>query len=406
PVVFNVAAGTYNEQVIIPQIPGASATNTIVFNGNLATLSFNSANTALRAGIWLDGADHITIDGLNINVGGGTYGWGVLLTNKADSNKILNNNISTSATSTSSNFIGIYFNGSPSVTFTSGNNANGNLVQGNTIDGGVYGIKLYGSTFPYNMNNIIRNNIVKNFYQYGIYVYGNNDALISGNDISRPTRTSVTTTYGVYVSSGSNLLVEKNRVHDVYQALTTNSTSTVYGIYISADGTSTARNKAYNNAIYNIHKSNGTIYGIYFNFYYYWNIYHNTITLDDATSTAGATYGISGYGILDTVRNNIVSITRAGTGTKYLLYYPTTTATNLPYSNNNVLYMAAPAGTNYTGYAGTTSFATLANWQAANGGIFDQQSVAVDPQFANPAAGNLYPNNTAIAFLGAPLGVT
>lgn len=51
PVVFNVLAGTYIEQVNIPAIAGASATNTITFNGgtgNATTriIQFTSAATS------------------------------------------------------------------------------------------------------------------------------------------------------------------------------------------------------------------------------------------------------------------------------------------------------------------------------------------------------------------------
>ena len=66
PVTFNVAPGSgpYNEQLIIPAITGASATNTITFNGNGATLQFLATNNFNRAGVKLDGADHIIFDGL------------------------------------------------------------------------------------------------------------------------------------------------------------------------------------------------------------------------------------------------------------------------------------------------------------------------------------------------------
>ena len=137
PVVFNVATGTYNEQVNIPQILNASSVNTVRFNGNGATLLSSPSVSTNRTGITLNGADFVTIDSLTINVSGGTYGWGILLTNTADSNRITNCTINTSISSTSSNYIGILINGSVSSTSTSGNNANGNLISGNTINGGI-----------------------------------------------------------------------------------------------------------------------------------------------------------------------------------------------------------------------------------------------------------------------------
>src|SRR5690606_20937675 len=62
PVTFNVAAnsGPYNEQLEIPAITGASATNTITFNGNNDTIQANSV-TGARHVIKLNGAKFVTI---------------------------------------------------------------------------------------------------------------------------------------------------------------------------------------------------------------------------------------------------------------------------------------------------------------------------------------------------------
>src|SRR4030095_11958944 len=103
PIVFNVAPGTYNEQVTIPVILNSSTVNTVRFNGHGATLVSSPSSSTDRTGLTLNGADHVTIDSLNIDVSAGTYGWGVLLTNQADSNKITNCIITTSISSTTSN---------------------------------------------------------------------------------------------------------------------------------------------------------------------------------------------------------------------------------------------------------------------------------------------------------------
>jgi metal-sulfur cluster biosynthetic enzyme len=403
PVKFTVAPGSgpYDEQIVIPQISGASATNTITFKGNLATLSFNSTVTTNRAGIILNGADFIIIDSLIVDASAGTYGWGIVLTNQADSNIISNSTIITNATSTSSNYVGIAINGSATGTAVSGNNGNGNLIIGNTVIGGYYGIYVYGSTTPYNTGNVIKNNNVQESYIYSMYLYGNTNLTVSGNDISRPTRTSVSTGYGIYLSTTTSALVEKNRIHDLFGGAPT-STSSAYPIYVAGSGTSVAApNRAENNLIYNINNGGGLIYGIYGAGYNNWNYYHNTIVLDDASATAGTTYGMYVYGTGVNVKNNIVYITRGGTGTKYNLYYSTT---GVAASNNNVLYNNAAAGTNGIGYY-NAGYATLAAWQAANGGVYDQQSISVDPMFANPSSGDFRPTEPSIMFAGANVGV-
>ncbi|MCB8994072.1 MAG: hypothetical protein H6538_00520 [Bacteroidales bacterium] len=62
PVIFNVASGTYNEQVVIPEITGASAVNTIVFqsqsgDSSQVILSYNSTSAANNFTLKLNNSD-------------------------------------------------------------------------------------------------------------------------------------------------------------------------------------------------------------------------------------------------------------------------------------------------------------------------------------------------------------
>jgi parallel beta-helix repeat protein len=402
PVTFDVAPGTYNEQVTIPQINGTSATNRVVFKGNGAILNYTTSDANNRTAVILNGADYVTIDSLTIDVSGGTYGWGVVLMNRADSNIIRNCTINTNTTATSTNYLGIAVNGSSTATSTSGNNGNGNLISGNTINGGYYGIQLYGSTTPYIQNNVVKDNVVKDFYSYGIYFYGTNNTAISGNELVRPNRTPVTTTYALYVSTNTNALVEKNRIHNLFDAAAS-STSTVYCLYIGTSGVSTTEpNRVENNLIYNINNGAGSQYGIYGLGYNNYNYYHNTVVLDDAGSTAGATYGMYVYGTAVNVKNNIVIVSRGGTGSKYTMYYSTGVTT----SNNNVLQMLSTGGTtNVLVNRNSVNYTTLASWQASNGAAFDQQSVDADPMFVNPGSGDFTPQNPQLNDIGANVGV-
>ena len=92
----------------------------------------------------------------------------------------------------------------------------------------------------------------------------------------------------ILLSLSTSAKVNGNYIHgllDVNPA----STNDVYGIYFTGvDALAGLENMVSNNAIYDI-KSNGLIYGIYNsssdNVFYY----HNTISLDDATSTTTET---------------------------------------------------------------------------------------------------------------------
>lgn len=410
PVVFNVApfSGPYSEQLVIPQIPGASATNTITFNGNGATLLFNSTNSSSRAGILLNGADHIIIDSLIIDGSGGTYAWGIVLMNQADSNIIRKCNINIgNLGSSSTSYMGIVLNGSATSTVTTGNNANGNLFDRNTVNGGYYGIHVYGnSTASPNVNNVFTNNTVLNNYGYGFYVGYQANIVISNNDISRPSRSNTTTMYAIYMTTGvTNALVERNRIHNMFDALSS-STSSLYCIYDASNAVAGQEVKVINNLIYNT-GGNGSVYGIYNTDADYMQAYHNTVALDDQSATSGSAYGIyqttTAVGLV--YRDNIVDVSRSGTGTKRCIYFGSTSSSII--SNNNVLYMNSSAGSsNYLGQFGSTNYSTLANWQTANNSAYDQQSLSADPLFINPGAGDYTPSSAAINDRGVDVGVT
>jgi hypothetical protein len=396
PVTIAVSGGPYTEQFLLGTIPGTSATNTIVVNGGGSTLQFASTNTNQRAVVQLNGADYVTITNLTINATGGTYGYGIQLTSNADNNTLSNNTINSDLAATSTNFAGIVLSGTATSASSTGDVGNNNLIQGNTVNGGYYSITLFGNATTLSTGNQIRNNVVRDFYSYGIYFGYQDGAQIIGNDVARPLRTNGSTLYGIYATSTArNLAIEKNRVHDLFAGNPT-STSSGYPIYLATGTTATAAapNDVVNNVLYNLSGS-GLQYGIYSLGAAYSRIYNNTINSDDqTTATTSTTYGIYSSGTGAEVRNNVVRITRGGTGTKTGLYY----TTNAPASTTNDIYV--PSGN--VGYY-TTTYATLAAWQAANGGVFDQNSVSADPIFAGASTGNLLPANSQLNNAGTPL---
>ena len=410
PVVFNVEPGTgpYNEQVVIPEISGASATNTVTFNGNLSTIQFETSSSSDRHIIKLDGADHIILKKLNLYFQNApTYGWGIHLTNGANYNKIDSNTINMSEiTSTgSSNSGGIIGSGSNTSVFTDGD-ASYNTISNNTITGGYQGIILNASTGNVGgTKNVITKNMVRDFYAVGIEITEQDSATISYNNISRMGRSAVTTFAGIELGAGNqNSMVNANRIHDTHNAATSQS-GLAYGIYSTGDDAPTGmENRFTNNLIYNFNSGTGTQYAIYNSSsdgaYYF----HNTLVLDNGGSTSGTTRGFYQTTTADNIqfKNNIVYITRGGSGTKYNLYFNSTASTIE--SNNNLLYNMAPSGTNEIGYY-SGGFATLTDWKGANSNAYDQQSISLDPGFVNPGAGNYTPTSSLADNKGMPQGV-
>jgi hypothetical protein len=411
PITLNVVpnSGPYNEKIYIPAILGMSATNTLTINGNGETLNFITNDPNNRSAIVLDGASHVIIDSLNVDLLGGSYGWGVLLTNQADYNTVRKCTINNNINATSTNFIGIIINGSVTSAPQPGNNGNNNLFENNNIIGGYWGVYLNGNTTnaTQNNNNKVVNNVISDFYTYGVYAANqSNGLLVSKNEISRPVRANTGNCAGVYLSNGSTgVLVEKNKIHGMFDAQF-NATSTFYGIYVGCDGKTNAPNKIINNLVYDIN-GNGTVYGIYNTSADTMQAYHNTLVFDDAGgATAASTFGIYQASIATGVdiRNNLVYVTRSGIGQKRCLYFSTTSSDIK--SDYNVLYMNSAAGANNNlAQFGTTNYLSLSTWQTANGGVFDAHSISTDPLFASIATANFTPTTTICDSSATPLGI-
>ncbi len=400
PIVFDVdaASGPYVEQVQLGPIFGSSSTNTITFNGNGRELTFAASLSAAPGTFILNGADYIVVNNLTISGTGTTYGLACHLWNGADNNSFTNCTFTVPADLTPTTLVPFSISGSATSGITTGTGGSNNTITGCTMNSGYY-----NTTIVSGSNNQVINCNVLNFYFYGVYVSAQTGSLVRGNTIQRPTRTNGSTFYGVYVIGvSSNNLVENNKISRPFEMNPT-STSTAYGIYCSIDASPGNENKFYNNLISDM-SGDGITAGLYLTGADYVKAYHNTISLDNAASTLGTTYGIYSTGTVGgiDIKNNMITVRRGGTGTKYCLYF----TGGLQTSNYNNLYMSSPAGTNYVGYNGTTTFNTLLDWQGANGGIWDQQSADADPNFTNPALGNYQPNSIAVDDIGTPVGVT
>ncbi|HNB81594.1 MAG TPA: right-handed parallel beta-helix repeat-containing protein, partial [Chitinophagaceae bacterium] len=411
PVVFDVdpVSGPYNEQISLPATIGSNATNTVTFNGNGRTIYFNSTNSAARHIIKLDGADYITFNDLVVDgsAAAATYAWGFHLTNGADYNTISLCNIKVSKTNTTSvNHQPIAFTNSTTSTTTAGNNGSYNTIIDNTLEGGYYGITLCGSAVSAeNLGNTISNNTIRDFYSYGIYMLYQRQASVIGCDISRPTRTTSTTTAGVFQTTGAyGNDIENNRVHNMFDAMTTN-TSTMYGFYLATAGTALEPNKIINNLIYDI-KANGAIYGHYNTTGGNTKFQHNTFSFDNAAATAGLVYGIYQTGSTTGLdfKNNVITIARGGTGAKVGLYYSTSASTFS--SNNNVVFLnSAGTGTQNFGNWNGTNYATKALFNTAS--TQDANSVQTNPLYTNPASPiyDFKPTSILTNNIGANVGV-
>lgn len=407
-VIFDVKTGTgpYNEQLIMSNVPGTSPTKTVTFKGNgVAKIAFGSTNTNERAVIKLKGARFIIFDSLVIDARGEDYGYGIQLMNNADSNTIKGCTIYADTTASSTGAAGVVISGSNTDAVATGTVlCDGNIISGNTIISGYYGITLTG-TFNggANGNNQIVKNNITDVYQYGIYVAGSYGTIIDGNRISRPTRSTVGDFHGIYFTTekNTNCIVNGNRIYNPFGGATA-SAAAFYGInFNNTDGTQGGgENYVTNNAVYHVN-GQGLAYGIANTSSDYVLYFHNTVSLDDATSTATA--ATRGFHQATTAGglvfiNNLISITRGGTGTKHAIYL----GASLVAADYNDYYVSAAGGTNSIGYY-QSDRTLLTDWRTATG--IDQHSLSVIPAFVDPSNGNFTPGNAGIDNRGVGTGI-
>ncbi|MBK0401665.1 right-handed parallel beta-helix repeat-containing protein [Adhaeribacter sp. BT258] len=400
PVTVNVVAGSgpYNEQVIIPSITGASATNTITFNGNGNTVSFEPGGTNYSI-FRLDGADYVNINNF-ILTATGSYGWVIQLSNGADHNVISNNTLNTSLTGSSEALTtGIVFSNA-NAALTAGNTGNHNLIIGNTILGGYKGIHL-ASAVTAAGNNQIKNNIIKDFYNTGIMLDAAMNTLVESNEFTRVTRNATTSNFSAVElkNHAAGNTIAKNRIHNTHD-LVTSSSYAAYLIYLNSnDAVVGSENIIKNNLIYNINNP-GVTYGIYNSGSDGSFIYNNTIVLDATTTKDVRGFAQSTSAANIKFNNNLIYLGGAGTGARHAIHL--NTAASSVTTDRNAYYIDPAIANSTFGYY-TIAYATLADWKTANNAAFDQNSVFANPLFSNVANGDFAPTNSMLNNLALAL---
>jgi hypothetical protein len=402
PLTVNVVAnsGPYVEQPIFNAISGSGASNRITINGNNNVLSFNSSNSAAPQTLGLNGTDYMTINSLNVWAQGATYAMACVLTNGADQNRFTACTFSCPVNGTSS--YQIPFSLSSSMTSPSGgsNSGNYNTATSCTMANGYYGLFNYGYTgAPYQQGNSFYNCRVTDFYIYGIYYPYQMYCTIKNCTVDRVTRTSSSTVYGFAGWYNQGAMIDGNKLHKLYasQPGATGAAYLFYTYYTSVQGG--VRNTIRNNLVTEIN-TNGTIFGMYC---YYGNsdIYNNTIDLDANVTQSGTIYGMYPYGSTgynNIITNNLITIRRPGSGTRYGIYIALTG--NIALDRNNVVHTPSVASSYYGYYTGAAS--TLAQWQTLN---IDFSAMSIDPTYSNQPLGDLHPTNAAMNNTAVPLGV-
>ncbi|MGV3599151.1 MAG: PKD domain-containing protein [Bacteroidota bacterium] len=395
-----VLNGPYTEQVVANTIPGASATNTITINGGGQVLEFNATASANRHTFRFNGADYVTINNLYIKALGTSFSWGVHFQNASYYNTLngctveITNNTSTTA----ANNIGINMCNSTTSNTTLGDAAKYTFIKNCTIKGNgatrgpVVGIQVSAQSQNVDGFITLEKNIIQDFYQYGIYIYYNSKVDVLNNDISRPTRTNTTTTYGIsmyYYCYRNNII--GNKIHNLFTSMTT-ATSTTYGIYCYYNYSGASNSVVASNAVYNI-EHNGAVYFIYAYYPFGIQFAHNTVSSDLTTTNTSVLYGMYVYSGTTSMTgtsfvNNIISLTRPS-GSRYAYYY----YASIPLVNNNSYFVNGAGSSNFMA-TGLSIYNDFASWQSGTGN--DANGSYTNPKFANVLTGDLTPTTVQL----------
>ena len=370
PVEFIVEPGVYDECFRLYEIPGASAVNTVTFNGVNAELVKITADASIQpAVIELQGTDYLTIKNLSIENTGIAKAWGIHMQQGADYNRIDSNRIIVPNYNWIDNVCPIVASNSKYDDYSEGNNANYCVISNNTIIGGEMGLHLEGNDTVSLMKGIeILNNDISEAKNYGIFIDNPDFITISGNNIYNMVNTNAV---GMYLLDPVNFYIDGNNI-----------ISNDYGLYIlNGDSTYTPSGKSNitNNMIYG--KNN---YAIYLENIKETNVFHNTC------AGFGGFY-ISGL-VNDDIRNNIFTAEEG-----YAFYSADTVTSNMDYN----LYHTLETNIHFIYEAGDQS--DLASWQSANTSI-NVNSTEIDPVFVaaddlhvlSPFADNLGDNSVGL----------
>lgn len=377
-VVFNVAPGTYNEQIRIPYIAGTSNLKTVTFQGagtaTASNLTYSSTAAVSNYTLRLDSTKNFIFKNLTITAANAPYGRAVELTNNASADTITNCNILVpAATSVSNEVVGIYANAFK---------GRDNVIKGNTISSGSNGIYFAGSSTASlsNPTNVIDSNTVTGAYSHGILVQYTNRIKVTRNRITI-TGTPAPSTAGIYLNFSDTAFqmtantvrinnVTTGPIHGIYvsnsrsvagdsSVLAANTilaesgnTNTIYGLTITASKVVNAVNN-----VIAISSAGATTYGLYNqNNTDQINYYNNSVHIPSVSSNSYAGYFTQGAAGQFNAKNNIFS--NKGGGRALFVNNPSYFS-----ADYNMLYTTG-ASLVQVSTGAVTSFATLQAWRA------------------------------------------
>ncbi|MCF8370927.1 MAG: T9SS type A sorting domain-containing protein [Bacteroidales bacterium] len=381
PVEFLVSPGTYNEQLAITAIAGASTTNTITFTGqgDATKISYSPSASNLPV-IGLDAASHFVFDSLLVEVLG-AQGWAFNFMNQSDSNTVRNCHITLPGIATEHK--GICAINSLDGSVIVGNNANYLLVENNLIESGNQGIHVQGST-PFMTGNKFIGNTLLEFGFIGMNLSSNTQMDVLSNTLTSNiagARNAITMwPTGILTNViGNNIYVNSNVANTrLIQVANEVGGGGAGGDIVIA-----------NNMVQYAGTSSTEACCIYTKNTSYLKVYHNTTKTASGAGSRGIWLDALGPDTNVELKNN--NMASYVSGSNLLIKHASVSAI----SSNNNFY-------NPNGFSvyWNTSYTSLSSFQSASG---DVGSVSLDPMFVSSTDLHINTANFFLNGLGTPL---
>ena len=370
PVTFTVAAGTYTGQISISAISGASATNTITFDGvDKATreLTYSGSTNTDRATLIFNGCSYVTFKNFKITSTNTNYALGVYLAPSATYNKVTGCSIVV-GNITNTYVQAVMASGNQGNYYTQGSGIAYNEISYNYISGGYFTITFYGTssvsgnTYSNTGNKINYNTIDWGGY-YKLYLQYQGHYEIIGNKFTP----AMAYTYGMCMYSYYSTA---GKINDNF------ITGFGYGLYMYYEnyGNSALYNnvtEVYNNMIMN-HQNSSYHYGIYTYFTYNVKFIHNSIWIKPGQASMSYACLYNYYCYYPVVKNNI--FVNTGGGIAMYMYYMSINAGDVDYNN----YYSTSSNFVYF----NNTYANLASLKSGNT-QHNQNSMSEAPHFSD-----------------------
>ena len=364
-VVFNIATGTYTEQVDFPSIQGTGEDATITFqsasgNTNDVLIQHQTTGSGDSYVIKFSGADWITFQDVRVK-NNSTYFYGNVIVVEGNSNNVTFDNcwLKGNSYQTTSYW-------SANILF-SGKNDGFSLTNSHIEAGASNFYMINGNTAGPSEDMTMVNNYFEDGLYYQMYFYAVDEFEFDGNTV-----TNDSSLYGgsygyyqMYMYSVNNFDITRNYInHTVGQGY-------YYPIYFNnCIGRTNPRSQVANNCFFSA-TPGATSYN-YYTVYCYgsgiMDFHNNSVTKRGGYTNSAAMYINSG-GLISLKNNSFANMTTSGYALQVAGGFAVTESENNNFYNNSGSLV----------YFGTSQYASLEDYQTATGN--DMNSVVTDPNW-------------------------